>query len=259
VSNNRCVDRRRVVIRGGLLIGAFALGGCHSPADGATLGGMLDLATALDYRIQRLLLPTTVMAPEYSPVDISPTFRTKGSTHPNNPVYLKLARDNFDGWRLRIDGLVDRPASYSLRELRELPSRTQITRHDCVDGWSCIGKWKGVPLGPLLDRSGLKSQARYIVFHCADTLGYSFNVSKYYESVGLDDAYQAQTILAYDMNDAPLKIEHGAPVRLRVERQLGYKMAKFVMRVEAVASFAHIEGGKGGYWEDRGYAWYAGI
>jgi DMSO/TMAO reductase YedYZ molybdopterin-dependent catalytic subunit len=143
--------------------------------------------------------------------------------------------------------------------LRALPSRTQITRHDCVDGWSCIGKWKGVRLGTLLDRARLKPAVRYIVFRCADTLGYSFNASLYYESIGLDDAFQPQTILAYDMNDAPLPIAHGAPVRLRVERQLGYKMAKFVLRIEAVASLAHIQGGQGGYWEDRGYAWYAGI
>jgi DMSO/TMAO reductase YedYZ molybdopterin-dependent catalytic subunit len=137
-----------------------------------------------------------------------------------------------------------------------MPSRTQITRHDCVEGWSCIGKWKGVPLGVLLDHARLLPGARYIVFHCADTMD---DGGRYYESVDLIDAFHPQTILAYEMNDRVLPIPHGAPLRLRDERQLGYKMAKYVMRVEAVASLASLAGGKGGYWEDRGYEWYAGI
>jgi len=253
------LNRRRLIVRSGTLVGALALGGCQGTAESGGFRRTLDIATVLDYRLQRSLLPTSAMAREYPAADISQIFRTKGTTDPRNLVYRKLVRDGFKNWRLLVEGMVERPASYSLQELRSLPSRTQITRHDCVDGWSCIGKWKGVPLATLLHRAGLKSQARFIVFHCADTLGHSFNVARYYESIGLDDAFQAQTILAYDMNDAPLTIAHGAPVRLRVERQLGYKMAKFVMRVEAVASFAHIYGGKGGYWEDRGYAWYAGI
>jgi DMSO/TMAO reductase YedYZ molybdopterin-dependent catalytic subunit len=141
-----------------------------------------------------------------------------------------------------------------------MPSRTQITRHDCVEGWSCIGKWKGVPLAAVLDRARLKPAARYIVFYCADALGQSgTEADKYYESIDLADAFHVQTILAYEMNDQVLPIPHGAPLRLRVERQLGYKMAKYVMRIEAVGSFGGILGGQGGFWEDRGYDWYAGI
>ena len=159
-----------------------------------------------------------------------------------------------------VDGLVEQPLSLSLAELRALPSRTQITRHDCVEGWSSIGKWKGARLGPLLDQAGLKPNARYIVFHCADTLEQTLDGSgQYYESIDLIDAYHPQTILAYDMNDQPLPVPHGAPLRLRVERQLGYKQAKYVMRIEAVDGFAHLGRGKGGFWEDRGYEWYAGI
>jgi DMSO/TMAO reductase YedYZ molybdopterin-dependent catalytic subunit len=141
-----------------------------------------------------------------------------------------------------------------------MPSRTQITRHDCVEGWSCIGKWTGVPLKALLDKAKLKPSARYLVFYCADDLGETGDDDgKYYESIGLIDAFHPQTILAYEMNGAPLSIPHGAPLRLRVERQLGYKMAKYVMRIEAVDEIAGIRGGRGGFWEDRGYEWYAGI
>ena len=135
-----------------------------------------------------------------------------------------------------------------------MPARTQITRHDCVEGWSCIAKWQGVRLSLVLQQARPKPSARYIVFHCADSIE-----SQYYESVDLVDATHPQTILAYDMNDQPLTVRHGAPLRLRVERQLGYKMAKYVMRIEVVESFRDIARGKGGYWEDRGYQWYAGI
>jgi DMSO/TMAO reductase YedYZ molybdopterin-dependent catalytic subunit len=155
---------------------------------------------------------------------------------------------------------VENPAEYSLADLRAMPSRTQITRHDCVEGWSCIGKWKGVPLSLLLEKARLKPEARYIVFHCADEFEKTLDGSgQYYESIGLEDAFHAQTILAYEMNDQTLPIAHGAPLRVRVERQLGYKMAKYIMRIEAVESFADIKGGNGGYWEDRGYEWYGGI
>jgi DMSO/TMAO reductase YedYZ molybdopterin-dependent catalytic subunit len=137
-----------------------------------------------------------------------------------------------------------------------MPTRTQITRHDCVEGWSAIGKWHGVPLRLLLELAGLSSRARYIVFHCAD----SFGSRPYYESVDLVDALHPQTIMAWGMNDALLPVPHGAPLRLRVERQLGYKHAKFVERIEAVAALDQLYGGKGGYWEDvADYEWYAGI
>jgi len=117
-----------------------------------------------------------------------------------------------------------------------------------------------VQLSALLDRARLKRNARYIVFYCADNLfATGDDKDKYYESIGLEDAYHPQTILAYEMNDQTLPIAHGAPLRLRVERQLGYKMAKYVMRVEAVDDLAKTGGGRGGFWEDLGYEWYAGI
>jgi DMSO/TMAO reductase YedYZ molybdopterin-dependent catalytic subunit len=112
----------------------------------------------------------------------------------------------------------------------------------------------------LLDQAGLKATARYIVFHCGDTLEQTLDgTGQYYESIDLIDAYHPQTILAYAMNDRTLPVAHGAPLRLRVERQLGYKQAKYIMRIEAVDDFKHLGRGNGGFWEDRGYEWYAGI
>ena len=160
-------------------------------------------------------------------------------------------------------GLVENPLELSLEQLRALPSRTQITRHDCVEGWSCIGKWKGVPLGALLEQARPMAQAKFVVFRCFDSMeGQTLDGrdSRYYESIDLDEAHHAQTILAYDLNDKALPVINGAPIRCRVERQLGYKQAKYVMMIELVETLSDIAGGKGGYWEDdQGYEWYAGI
>jgi DMSO/TMAO reductase YedYZ molybdopterin-dependent catalytic subunit len=182
-----------------------------------------------------------------------------GNDDADDDAYQAHAAKNFADWRLEVSGLVERPLSLSLADLRALPSRTQITRHDCVEGWSCIGKWKGARLSVVLQQAGLKPSARYIVFHCADAFLGINGREPYYESIDLDDAFHEQTILAYDMNDAPLPGGHGAPLRLRVERHLGYKHAKFIMKIEAVESFADIGQGHGSYWADQGYEWYAGI
>jgi DMSO/TMAO reductase YedYZ molybdopterin-dependent catalytic subunit len=217
--------------------------------------GFLSLGNWLSYRVQRLIAPHA-LAPEFTEAEMSPIFRTNGNTRPRDAVWTQHLSEGFVNWRLELAGLVQTEKSYSLAELKAMPARTQITRHDCVEGWSAIGKWKGVPLKTLLDEAVLAPEARYIVFRCAD----DFRGLNYYESIDLNDATHPQTILAYEMNDAPLPIGHGAPIRLRVERQLGYKQAKFVMRVEAVASLEDIRGGRGGHWEDtNGYDWYAGI
>lgn len=155
-----------------------------------------------------------------------------------------------------MTGLVQKSASFSLEELKAFPSRTQITRHDCVEGWSAIGKWTGVPLREIMVQVQPQPSARYLVFHCADL---DEDNVPYYESMALEDAYHPQTILAYEMNDRPLDIPHGAPLRLRFERQLGYKHEKYLMGLELTDSLTGFGGGKGGYWEDQGYEWYAGI
>jgi DMSO/TMAO reductase YedYZ molybdopterin-dependent catalytic subunit len=257
------IDRpatRRKVLSNVLALGtALALGGCDAGSDSPVVKKISDIGEALTETAQRVLLSRSSLAKEYTEEDISKDFRANGSTQIDDPTYRRLVADSFRNWTLQVDGLVARPARYTLSELRSMPQRTQITRHDCVEGWSCIGKWTGVPLSVVLATAGLKPQAKYLVFHCADTLGESLDAGLYYESIDLPDAYHPQTILAYAMNGEPLKEAYGAPLRLRVERQLGYKMAKFIMRIEAVESFAGIYGGKGGYWEDRGYQWYAGI
>jgi DMSO/TMAO reductase YedYZ molybdopterin-dependent catalytic subunit len=241
-------------------LGGLCLAACDRITSNARGAAVLASAEGLTRRAQRLVLDRQALAREFPPELISADFRANGSTDPSDPAYRAHVAGGFADWKLVVDGLVERPLALSLDELRALPARTQITRHDCVEGWSDIAKWTGARLGPLLDRAGLKREARYIVFHCADDLGgAATGANKYYESLDLVDAYHPQTLLAYAMNDAPLPVAHGAPIRLRVERQLGYKHAKYVMRLQAVAAYDHIGGGKGGFWEDRGYEWYAGI
>jgi DMSO/TMAO reductase YedYZ molybdopterin-dependent catalytic subunit len=251
----RLLTRRRFLIGAGLAAPA-ALSGCDWLGASPTFRDLvLGGGEWLSYHAHRLIA-ADALAREFDPSEMSPIFRTNGNTRPRSPEYQRHAEQGFAAWRLALDGLVDQPRSWSLAELKAMPARSQITRHDCVEGWSAIGKWTGVPLGHLLSAAGLQPGARYIVFHCAD----DFGGTGYYESIDLVDAFHPQTILAWGMNDADLPMGHGAPLRLRVERQLGYKHAKFVMRIEAVASLAGIGRGKGGFWEDVGdYEWYAGI
>lgn len=253
----RQFDRRRFLARFAAGTAVLALGGCNQLSQNPWIVGLLGSAEKATRYVQRLITGRDALAREYAESDLSSVFRANGTTDPDDVDYQKLAATGFADWQLRVDGLVERPGAFSLDELRRMPSRTQITRHDCVEGWSCIGKWTGVPLAALLDRTGVRPQARYAMFFCADTMDISG--AKYYESIDLEDAYHPQTILAYAMNDRPLPIAYGAPLRLRDERQLGYKMAKYVMRIELVDSFDRFGGGRGGYWEDQGYEWWAGI
>ena len=252
------MNRRRWLA--GLLgtLGAAALSACGQSTPPVVLQA-LRMAEGLTRRAQRLLIPRDALAPEYDVSQISRDFRPNGSVDPAAADYVALRDGGFADYRLVIDGLVERPLSLSLEELRARPARTQITKHDCVEGWTSIGQWTGVRLETLLDEAGLKPEARYVVFHCFDALSQTEDGVRYYESIDLIDARHPQTILAYDMNGETLGVPHGAPLRLRVERQLGYKHAKYIRRIEAVESFAHIGRGQGGFWEDEGYDWYAGI
>ncbi|MBL4930055.1 molybdopterin-binding protein [Fuscibacter oryzae] len=216
---------------------------------------VLSTGERLAYRSHRLI-GRDALAPEFTEADLSPDFRTNGNTMPKSDDYQRHMDTGFADWKLKIDGLVAAPMEFSLAALKAMPARTQITRHDCVEGWSAIGKWTGAPLAALLSQVALLPSARFLVLHCAD----DFGGDAYYESIDLVDAFHPQTLLAYTMNDQPLSVGHGAPLRLRVERQLGYKQAKYVMRIEATATLAGTGLGKGGYWEDQiGYDWYAGI
>jgi DMSO/TMAO reductase YedYZ molybdopterin-dependent catalytic subunit len=250
--------RRRFLARIAAAVGALGVAGCDRLSQSEWFPPILDSAEKLNERLAKLVTGRSAMAKEYAPADISPMFRSNGTAQPDNPEYAALATNGFTGYSLDVGGLVAAPRRFTLAELRALPSRTQITRHDCVEGWSAIAKWQGARLSALLDVVEPAASAKYVVLHCADPMEEG-GQSPYYESIDMDDAYHEQTLLAYALNDRPLPIANGAPIRLRVERQLGYKHAKYVMRLELVESFAHIAGGKGGYWEDQGYQWYAGI
>ncbi len=249
--------KRRQFLKG--TVGAaslVALAGCDNLTRSSWFPGILNKAQSLTEAVQRAITPANAMAKEYSESDISKVFPANGNTDPGTQDYAEMAQNTFGDWNVMIDGLVTTPMMVSLAAIKEMPARTQITRHDCVEGWSAIGKWTGVPLGDLLRQVQPLSNAKYAVSHCADVDDEGVS---YYESMALADCYHPQTILAYELNGQPLDIPHGAPLRLRFERQLGYKHAKYVERIELVESLDRIGGGKGGYWEDQGYEWYAGI
>ena len=258
------VSRRRLIGIGAAGLSSFALGGCNvfdglSERDSGSRK-FIAKANDLTYRAQRLLIGRNALAQEYSESEIRQGQRPNGSTDPQTADYLALKAKGFIDYRLNVVGLVENPKSYSLEELRNMPSRTQFTRHDCVEGWSCIAKWTGTPLSIILDEAKLKPAARYLAFHCYDSMDDSpSGPVYYYESCDLVDARHPQTILAYGVNNSPLPVANGAPIRVRLERALGYKQPKYVHTIEAVDNFSRFGIGKGGYWEDQGYDWYGGI
>lgn len=253
------MNKRQFLQRALAGVSTLALAGCDRLTMSPWFTKVLSVGESLNQSVHQLVGGRRSMAQEFSVSDLSPLFRANGSINPSDAPYRAMVADGFASWTLTVDGLVEQPATLTLAQLRAMPSRTQITRHDCVEGWSAIGQWTGVPLAQVLALARPKPNARYVVFHCADTYGKGGTKTPYYESVDMDDAYHAQTILAYALNGKPVPVANGAPLRLRVERQLGYKHAKFVTRLELVESFSHLGRGKGGYWEDRGYQWYAGI
>jgi DMSO/TMAO reductase YedYZ molybdopterin-dependent catalytic subunit len=247
---------RRTLVTGGALGAGLLLSGCDKLAQQPGFRRILFSGEKINMGLQRALMNRDALAPEFTSDQMSPVFRTNGNSNPNTADYNRHVAENFANWRLDVGGLVDRPLRLSLSDIGAFPQRAQITRHDCVEGWSAIGKWQGPMLGNVLKAAGVRNSARYIVFTCADL----WSGAPYYESIDMVDAFHPQTILAWAMNDKRVSVGHGAPVRLRVERHLGYKNAKYVMRIDAVASLAGIGLGKGGYWEDHvNYDWYAGI
>ena len=254
------LPRRQMITRAGCLVAAAGalplLSGCDAINDAPAVRKILSMGEEMNRASQRALMDRDALAREFSRADLSPTFRSNGTKLPPGDSFAAHASGGFADWRVKVTGLVARPLSLSMADIRAMPQRTQITRHDCVEGWSAIGQWTGVQLGRILAAAGLRDSARYIVFRCADRIGDAL----YYESCDLIDALHPQTIMAWALNDAVLPIANGAPLRLRIERQLGYKHAKYVQGIEAVSSLDAIGAGKGGYWEDRiDYEWYAGI
>ncbi len=244
---------RRSVLAG---IGFLFLGACSKVADTKIGGTLLNSSEKWHMGIHRSLASRMALAREYDRSEISPTFRGNGSRTVDTDAYRAALADGFSEWRLEVRGMVDRPMSLSMDNIRRLPQRAQITRHDCVEGWSAIGEWTGPQLSTLLDAAGVQEGAKFVVFRCADEL----SGSQYYESVDMVDAYHPQTIVAHMLNGEPLPEKNGAPLRMRIERQLGYKHPKYLTAIELVDSLDDIGEGEGGYWEDRGgYQWYAGI
>ncbi|MBV9329920.1 MAG: molybdopterin-binding protein [Alphaproteobacteria bacterium] len=256
--------RRHFLSRFAALASPLLLGGCADLDQTPWWTQLLGSTEALTKWAQRLFAGSHALAQEFPRSAIAPKFRPNGTLDPGTDAYRKLAANGFRDYRLEIEGLVTRPISLSLAQLMAMPARTQITRHDCVEGWSCIGEWTGVQLARVLALAGPKPSARHVVFYCMDPMGDSFGdaidqAPYYYETLDLLEATHPQTLLAYRLNGGPLPVANGAPLRVRAERQLGYKQAKFVERIELVSSFEAIRGGKGGYWEDLGYEQWGGI
>jgi len=257
------LNRRRFLAKAGIGASLLTLGGCDA-FDGmlgndSAVRRALTQANGLTYRVQRALQGTAPMAPEYSASDIRQGQRPNGSTDPDTDDYTALKSNDFRDYRLAVTGLIEKPLSLNLADIHAMPSRTQITRHDCVEGWSCIAQWTGVQLSRVLDEAHVKPEARYVVFSCFDAMDETMaGPAYYYESIDLISARHPQCILAYGLNGQTLPVANGAPLRVRIEQQLGYKMAKYIRSIELVDSFGRIAGGQGGYWEDQGYDWYAG-
>lgn len=258
------IARRRFLTSASIGATGLALSGCDafdrlSNRDDA-VRATLEKANTLTYRVQRMLNGGTRLAQEFAQSDIRQQHRANGTDTPTDEDYQALRANKFLDYRLEVSGMVTKPKSFSLSDIKSMTARTQITRHDCVEGWSSIAKWTGTPLATILDQVGVKDNASYVVFECFDTIDQTLSGPiKYYESIDLIDARHAQTILAYGMNDQDLPMENGAPLRVRVERQLGYKMAKYISKITLVNDLKTFGAGHGSYWSDNGYEWYAGI
>jgi DMSO/TMAO reductase YedYZ molybdopterin-dependent catalytic subunit len=211
--------------------------------------GIYGVGETLTYASQRLLMSHHSLAREFNRSDISPVFPVNGPP-PEKESYQRLLHGKFAGWRLEVDGLVARPASLSLEDLKSYPSVTQITEHTCEEGWTIIAEWTGVPVSSILSLAGVSPRARYVVF---------FPFDDAWESLDMPDAWHPQTLLAYEMNGRELPTPHGAPVRLRVARQLGYKSVKYLSRITVTDSLKSIGKGLGSASPEEGYSWYAGI
>jgi len=212
--------------------------------------GVLGIGHTLTFGAQRLLLRYQPLAREFDRSQISTNFPAINTTLPDDPDYQRDMERGFSDWRLTVDGLVRRPLQLSLADIRAFPSRTQITEHICEQGWSAIAEWTGVQLSLVLTAAGVYPQARYVFFNCID---------RWWDSLDMADAWHPQTLLAHSMNGQALPVPHGAPVRLRVERQLGYKHLKYVTAITVTDTAKDWGKGKGSEGAENGYSWYAGI
>ncbi len=252
MKTSRPITRRNLLIAGFSSMGGLLLTGCSKKLP-PTYGNILRMGDTFTYAAHQTLLPGQSLVREYTRKDIS-SFPAIGTTDPGDPdklkpseTYRELQKGGFADWRLSVEGRVAKPGSYSLADLKQFPSRTQITRHTCEEGWSAIAEWTGVPLSRVLDAAGLLPTARFVSFYSYDDWA---------DSIDMLAALHPQTLLAYGMNGQDLSIPHGAPVRLRVETQLGYKSMKYLQRI--VVTDELDDGGEKGNIVN-GWSWYAGI
>ena len=215
-----------------------------------TYGSLLGAGDALTFAAHRLLLRNQPLAREFGRERISKHFPAINTTNPASAQYQRLLARRFTEWWLPIEGLVSNRLELSLDDLKRFPSRTQVTQHSCEQGWSAIAEWTGVPLARVLQEARMLPEARYVVFYAVDG---------WWDSLDMLDALHPQTLLAYGMNGRELPVPYGAPGRLRVERQLGYKSLKYVIRIEVTDRLDNIEDGTGAVGVAQGYSWYAGI
>jgi DMSO/TMAO reductase YedYZ molybdopterin-dependent catalytic subunit len=218
--------------------------------------GIYGVGETMTYAAQRLLMSHHSLAREFNRSEISKVCPINGPP-PESETYQRLLAGGFADWRLTIDGLVARPSSFSLAELKRFPSRTQITHQACEEGWSFIAEWTGVPLSYVLNLAGVLARAKYVVFFPFGEK--SFPLGKKWGSLDMPDAWHPQTLLAYGMNGEELPTPHGAPLRLRVARQLGYKSIKYLYRITVTDTLKDIGAGLGSMSPEIGYSWYAGI
>jgi DMSO/TMAO reductase YedYZ molybdopterin-dependent catalytic subunit len=212
-------------------------------------GGIYGPGDTLTYATQRLLTRHS-LAREFARSQITKTPFANGKP-PQDEEFKRLQAAGFADWKLAVDGLVARPASLSLAQLKTYPSRSQVTHLACEEGWSFIAEWSGVPLAHVLEAAGILPQARYVVYFSMDP--------GWWDSVDMADALHPQTLLTYGMNGGDLPVGHGGPLRVRVPRQLGYKSVKYITRLTVTDSLKSFGKGLGSSGPEFGYSWYAGI
>lgn len=255
------ITRRRLITSGlGILAGGSGVALVAGLANRYGLippdhGGILGIGETLTYAAQRIITAHHSMAREFSRSEISKVAPVLGNP-PQGDVYQRLSHGGFAEWRLTVDGLVARPTSFSLADLKRLPARSQVTHQACEEGWSFIAEWIGVPLSYVLNLVGALPQARYVV-----ALPYENDEppNVWWESIDMADAYHPQTLLAYGMNGSDLPSPHGAPLRLKVPRQLGYKNVKYLYHLTVTDRVKNIGKGLGGSFPEAGWSWWAGI
>jgi len=260
------ITRRKLIAAGFTAAGAAGLGVAAWLADRYGLippdhGHIFGSGETATYAALRLLTSRHSLAREFNRSDISKVAPVKGEP-PENETYHRLLAGGFADWRLKINGLVARPSAYSLAELKRFPSETHIFHQACEEGWSFIAEWAGFPLSYLLNLVGVMPQARYAVFFGFDTHGDDGDlryVKGKWNSIDMSDAWHPQTILAYGMNGHDLPTGHGAPLRLRVPRQLGGKSTKYLSHIFVTDTVSNIGKGYGAEGVERGFSWYAGI